>query len=71
MRNAPTLPALMNEPSAFRELSPEEFERLGPEEKRAYLTEALETRSRPPSPEPEQPQAAPEIPSADTPPIKT
>jgi hypothetical protein len=61
----------MNEPSVFRELSPEEFERLGPEEKRNYLTEALETRSKAPSPEPEQPQAAPETPPQDTPPLKT
>ena len=61
----------MNKPSTFRELSPEEFEQLVPEEKRAYLTQALKTRSGPPSPEPEQPQGAPEIQSADVPPLKT
>ena len=56
----------MNEPLCFRELAPEEFERLAPEEKRAYLTQALKTRSEPSSPEPDQPQG-----SADSPPLKT
>ena len=61
----------MNEPASFRELSPEEFERLAPEAKRAYLTQALETRSKPESPAPEQPQGSAEIPPAADVPLKT
>ena len=61
---------LMKTPSSLRELSAEEFERLGPEEKRTYLTQALKTRSEPPPAEPEQPQGAPETRPAEIPPLK-
>jgi len=61
----------MSEPASFRELSPEEFELLAPEAKRAYLTQALETRSKPESPAPDQPPSAPAEQPADVPPVKT